>query len=100
MFQSNGAGMDAFTFDYRVQWPTSLVLSQKALTKYRLIFRHLFHIKNVQRKNNMWFHDWSVFCLFELDWTRLDWTECDMRWIALGWMRWVGGVNCNNNVSP
>ncbi len=41
-------GMDALTFDYRVEWPVSLVLSKKALTKYQFIFRHLLHIKHVE----------------------------------------------------
>ncbi|KAK3034140.1 hypothetical protein RJ639_033483 [Escallonia herrerae] len=33
-----------------VQWPLSLVISRKALTKYRLIFRFLFHCKHVNRQ--------------------------------------------------
>jgi gamma-tubulin complex component 2 len=41
-------GLDSLTFDYRVEWPVSLILSKKALTKYQLIFRHLFHIKHVR----------------------------------------------------
>ncbi|XP_028125714.1 gamma-tubulin complex component 2-like isoform X2 [Camellia sinensis] len=32
---------------YEVQWPLSLVISRKALTKYQLIFRFLFHYKHV-----------------------------------------------------
>ncbi|KAL7611993.1 hypothetical protein Lser_V15G05583 [Lactuca serriola] len=33
-----------------VQWPLSLVISRKALTKYQLIFRFLFHCKHVHRQ--------------------------------------------------
>jgi gamma-tubulin complex component 2 len=43
-------GVDAFTLDFRVQWPLSLVLSREALTKYQLIFRHLFFCKHVERQ--------------------------------------------------
>jgi hypothetical protein len=38
-------GVDTFTLDFRVRWPLSLVLSRQALTKYQLIFRHLFFCK-------------------------------------------------------
>ena len=41
-------GFDSITFDYSVKWPLSLVLSKKALTKYQLIFRHLFSIKHIE----------------------------------------------------
>lgn len=34
----------------QVRWPVSLVLSRRALTKYQLIFRHLFHCKHVKRQ--------------------------------------------------
>ena len=27
-------GLDAFTFDYKVEWPLSLVLSKNSITKY------------------------------------------------------------------
>jgi len=43
-------GLDAFTFEYRVGWPASLVLSRHALIKYQLLFRHLFHCKHVERQ--------------------------------------------------
>ncbi|KAL7163217.1 hypothetical protein ACSBR2_039334 [Camellia fascicularis] len=32
---------------YEVQWPLSLVISRKAITKYQLILRFLFHYKHV-----------------------------------------------------
>jgi hypothetical protein len=42
--------MDAFTLDYKVKWPLSLVISAGALTKYQMIFRHLFFCKHVERR--------------------------------------------------
>ncbi|RVW46556.1 Gamma-tubulin complex component 2 [Vitis vinifera] len=35
---------------FQVQWPLSIVISRKALTKYQLIFRFLFHCKHVNRQ--------------------------------------------------
>uniref|UniRef100_A0ABM0N0D7 Gamma-tubulin complex component n=1 Tax=Saccoglossus kowalevskii TaxID=10224 RepID=A0ABM0N0D7_SACKO len=43
------SGLEAFSFDYVVRWPESLILSRKALTAYQLIFRHLFYAKHVER---------------------------------------------------
>ena len=43
-------GLDAFTFDYKVQWPVSLILSKNSIVKYQLLFRHLFHCKHVERQ--------------------------------------------------
>ena len=43
-------GLDAFTFDYAVEWPLSLVLSRNAITKYQLLFRQLFHCKHIERQ--------------------------------------------------
>jgi len=43
-------GLEAFSFDYQVQWPLSLVISRKALTKYQLVFRNLFLFKHVERQ--------------------------------------------------
>ena len=31
-------------------WPLSLVVSKRALTKYQLIFRHLFLTKYIERR--------------------------------------------------
>lgn len=41
--------MEAFTLDYHVRWPLTLVLSRKALTKYQLLYRHLFRCKYLER---------------------------------------------------
>lgn len=35
---------------FQVRWPLSLVISRKALTRYQLIFRFLFHCKHVNRQ--------------------------------------------------
>jgi gamma-tubulin complex component 2 len=45
-------GHEAFELSYRVRWPLSLVLSKKTLTKYQLLFRHLFAIKHAERQLN------------------------------------------------
>ncbi|RLN57004.1 hypothetical protein BBJ28_00017668, partial [Nothophytophthora sp. Chile5] len=42
--------IDAFTLDYNVKWPLSLVISCGALTKYQMIFRHIFFCKHVERQ--------------------------------------------------
>lgn len=41
--------LESFTLDYKVKWPLTLILSRKAITKYQLIFRHLFSCKYVER---------------------------------------------------
>ncbi|CAD6260374.1 unnamed protein product [Miscanthus lutarioriparius] len=43
-------GLETFCLSNKVQWPLSLVISRKALTKYQLIFRLLFHCKHVSRQ--------------------------------------------------
>ncbi|KAL6650995.1 hypothetical protein ACP70R_009920 [Stipagrostis hirtigluma subsp. patula] len=48
--QLNITGLETFYLSYKVQWPLSLVISRKALTKYQLIFRLLFHCKHVSRQ--------------------------------------------------
>ncbi|TDH69269.1 hypothetical protein CCR75_002885 [Bremia lactucae] len=55
-FESSSIGhpgykvIDAFTLDYKVKWPLSLVVSCGALTKYQMIFRHIFFCKHVERQ--------------------------------------------------
>ncbi|KAF6161227.1 hypothetical protein GIB67_009114 [Kingdonia uniflora] len=44
------SGMETFSLSYKVRWPLSLIISRKALTKYQLIFRFLFHCKHVNRQ--------------------------------------------------
>lgn len=43
-------GYEALCFDYRVQWPLSLIISRKCLTRYQLLFRHLFLCKYVEKQ--------------------------------------------------
>ncbi|XP_047338918.1 gamma-tubulin complex component 2 [Impatiens glandulifera] len=46
----NITGWETFCLSYKVHWPLSLVISRKALTKYQLIFRLIFHCKHVDRQ--------------------------------------------------
>ncbi len=49
------SGLEAFSLDYVVKWPLSLILSKKAITKYQMLFRHLFYSKHVERQLcNIW----------------------------------------------
>jgi gamma-tubulin complex component 2 len=44
-------GVEAFTLQFdRIPFPTSLVISQRALSSYQLLFRHLFFAKHVERR--------------------------------------------------
>eukprot|EP00903_Cladosiphon_okamuranus_P016182 g14933.t1 len=49
-------GVEGLMLSFKVRWPLSLVLSKKSLTKYQLLFRHLFFAKHVQRllSKNSW----------------------------------------------
>lgn len=41
-------GVEALTLDFRVQWPLSILLSRRAITKYQLLSRILFFSKYVE----------------------------------------------------
>jgi gamma-tubulin complex component 2 len=43
-------GVEAFTLDYKVGWPNSIVLSRRAITKYQLLSRLLYFSKHVERR--------------------------------------------------
>ena len=43
------SGLESFTLNYKVQWPLSLVLNNRAIMLYQLLFRHLFYCKHVER---------------------------------------------------
>lgn len=43
-------GIEAFTLDYKVGWPLSIVLSRRAITKYQLLSRLLYFSKHVERR--------------------------------------------------
>ncbi|RKP17697.1 hypothetical protein ROZALSC1DRAFT_16048 [Rozella allomycis CSF55] len=42
-------GFESFILDYQVEFPVSLIVSKKVLTKYQIIFRHLFNCKHIER---------------------------------------------------
>nr|KAF6322984.1 tubulin gamma complex associated protein 2 [Pipistrellus kuhlii] len=44
------SGLEAFSFDYVVRWPLSLIINRKALTRYQMLFRHMFYCKHVERQ--------------------------------------------------
>ncbi|KAH0620175.1 hypothetical protein JD844_020179 [Phrynosoma platyrhinos] len=44
------SGLEAFSFDYLVKWPLSLIINRKALTRYQMLFRHMFYCKHVERQ--------------------------------------------------
>jgi gamma-tubulin complex component 2 len=44
------SGFDTFVLDYDTPWPASVVLNRRAVTKYQIIFRHLFHFKCAERE--------------------------------------------------
>ena len=45
----NLSGLEAFSITYDVKWPVNLVINQKAIARYQMLFRHIFYIKNVER---------------------------------------------------
>ncbi|KAK7794541.1 hypothetical protein R5R35_009664 [Gryllus longicercus] len=42
-------GLLAFSFNYQVKWPVSLILNFNAIACYQIIFRHLFYCKHIER---------------------------------------------------
>lgn len=40
---------EAFTLDYTVKFPLSLVISRKTILRYQLLFRHLLQLKHAER---------------------------------------------------
>eukprot|EP00934_Nitzschia_sp_Nitz4_P005716 Nitzschia sp. Nitz4//scaffold61_size107673//88660//92289//NITZ4_004251-RA/size107673-augustus-gene-0.118-mRNA-1//1//CDS//3329555758//5706//frame0 len=51
MNEKGNTGIEVFTIDYvNVPFPISLVLSQNAMANYKLLFRHLFFTKHVERR--------------------------------------------------
>lgn len=43
-------GFEAIALSYHVRWPLSLILSQKNIACYQMLFRHLFLCKYVERR--------------------------------------------------
>ncbi|TSK14574.1 Gamma-tubulin complex component 2 [Bagarius yarrelli] len=55
------SGLEAFSFDYIVKWPLSLIINRKALTRYQMLFRHMFYCKHVERLLcNVWISNKST----------------------------------------
>lgn len=52
MEESDLKGLGAFTFDYDVQWPVSLIISRRSLKRYQILFRFLFQCRLVERVNS------------------------------------------------
>ncbi|KAF7991659.1 hypothetical protein HCN44_010460 [Aphidius gifuensis] len=42
-------GIEAFSFNYDVKWPVSLVINKKAIACYQMLFRHLLYCKHIER---------------------------------------------------
>ena len=43
-------GFEALVMEYDVKWPLNLVLSEKSITCYQILFRHLFMCHNIERQ--------------------------------------------------
>jgi gamma-tubulin complex component 2 len=43
-------GIDTFSLDCRISWPLSLIFAQSSMQLYKLLFRHLFFCKYVERR--------------------------------------------------
>ncbi|XP_015792715.1 gamma-tubulin complex component 2 [Tetranychus urticae] len=43
-------GYEALAFKYKVEWPLSLILNQRNIACYQMLFRHLFYCKWVERQ--------------------------------------------------
>jgi gamma-tubulin complex component 2 len=57
-------GVDLLQLKYKVEWPLSVIVSKKALTKYQLMFRHLFFVKHVERQLLATWQDHQVTDMF------------------------------------
>ncbi|XP_060950733.1 gamma-tubulin complex component 2-like [Limanda limanda] len=65
------SGLEAFSFDYIVKWPLSLIINRKALTRYQMLFRHIFYCKHVERLLcNVWISnkDFRKYTLHSAKW--------------------------------
>lgn len=47
-YDSNLTGIECFSFDYRTNWPISIIFNQMTISKYQIIFRQLFYLKHVE----------------------------------------------------
>lgn len=47
--QTNLKGFESVSLNYNVKWPLSLILSQRNIACYQMLYRHLFYCKYVER---------------------------------------------------
>ena len=59
-------GFEAMTLTYEVKWPLTLILSQKSITCYQMLFRQLFMCKYVERQLHCVWKDNKVAKLYAL----------------------------------
>ncbi|VDM15847.1 unnamed protein product [Hydatigera taeniaeformis] len=43
------SALEAFSLDYKVEWPTALVINRPVIDRYQMLFRHLFYCRHVER---------------------------------------------------
>ncbi|KAL5106005.1 Gamma-tubulin complex component 2 [Taenia crassiceps] len=43
------SALEAFSLDYKVEWPTALVINRLVIDRYQMLFRHLFYCRHVER---------------------------------------------------
>lgn len=43
-------GFDVFMMTYRVDWPMTLIVPEKQMLRYKLLFKHLFLLKRSERE--------------------------------------------------
>ena len=59
-------GFEAMTLSYEVKWPLTLILSEKSITCYQMLFRQLFMCKYVERQLHCVWRDNKVAKLYAL----------------------------------
>lgn len=51
-------GFETLTLNYKIKWPLNLILTEKALFKYQMLFRYLFQLKYSERQLSS---TWQLF---------------------------------------
>ncbi|KAI0031328.1 gamma-tubulin complex, DGRIP84/SPC97 component [Vararia minispora EC-137] len=69
------SAIDALSLDFAVPFPLSLVVSRKTVVRYQLIFRFLFHLKNIELAlSGMWLEQkagpWRAVAAADSDFAR------------------------------
>eukprot|EP01080_Neovahlkampfia_damariscottae_P006353 gene6353-10359_t len=52
--ESNSNGFQIFQFNLNIKWPISIILNEKIIEKYQMIFKHLFYCKYIERNLSSW----------------------------------------------